>query len=184
MSQLILKNVRLSFPSVFKRSVFNGVEGKFEATFLIPKSDEATISQINKAIDELIKESKINKASIGEDKICLRDGDKIFNKEGEPLDGYTDHYSFKASSNNKIQVVDRNKMPITEEDNIIYAGCYVNAIIGIWYQNNNYGRRINGNLYAIQFIKDGESFGSSPVNVTNMFDTLDSELDFDDDLDL
>ena len=28
-----LKNVRLSFPSIFKRSEFNGQEGKFEATF-------------------------------------------------------------------------------------------------------------------------------------------------------
>lgn len=179
MSQVMLKNVRLSFPSLFKRSVFQGQEGKFEATFLIPKEDKETLATINKAIDALVAEHKINKAAIAADKLCLRDGDLAFNKEGEPLDGYPGHMSFKASSNQQIQIVDRDKMPISEEDNKIYAGCYVNAIVGIWYQNNNYGRRINGNLYAVQFVKDGDSFGSAPTNAAGMFEALDSDAELD-----
>lgn len=179
MSQLMLTNVRLSFPSLFKRSVFQGKECKFEATFLIPKDDKETLAKINGAIDTLIAEHKINKASIPADKMCLRGGDVAFNKDGEPLDGYPGHFSFKASSNQQIQIVDRNKMPIIEEDNKLYAGCYVNAVVSVWYQNNAYGRRINGNLYAVQFVKDGESFGSSPSNAAGMFDALDSDAELD-----
>ena len=32
-----LNNVRLSFPSIWRKSVYNGEETKFEATFLIDK---------------------------------------------------------------------------------------------------------------------------------------------------
>ena len=88
------------------------------------------------------------------------------------MDGYQGHMSFKAASNHAVQVVDQRKLPITEEENKVYAGCYVNAIVGLWYQNNAYGRRINGNLYAVQFVKDGEAFGSSPSNSASMFDGL------------
>ena len=41
MSKVTLKNVRLSFPSLFARSVFDGKEGKFEATFLLNKEEHA-----------------------------------------------------------------------------------------------------------------------------------------------
>jgi len=34
-TKIMLKNVRLSFPSLFKKAVFDGKEGKFEATVLI-----------------------------------------------------------------------------------------------------------------------------------------------------
>ena len=31
----------------------------------------------------------------------------------------------------------------------------------VWKQDNNYGQRINANLLAVQFIKEGERFGGS-----------------------
>jgi hypothetical protein len=34
-----LQNVRLSFPSLFQKAVFEGKEGKFEATFLLDKEN-------------------------------------------------------------------------------------------------------------------------------------------------
>jgi len=48
---------------------------------------------------------------------------------------------------------------LTENDNRIYAGCYVNAIVVLWAQNNNYGKRINANLLGVQFVADGSPFG-------------------------
>ena len=48
MAKIQLKNVRLSFPSIFKRSEFNGEQGKFEATFLLNKetqSDQIAVIQ-------------------------------------------------------------------------------------------------------------------------------------------
>ena len=178
MAQFKLENVRLSFPSLFKRAVFEGKETKYEATLLMAKTDTSNISKVEKAIADLVKEFSINKAAIPVDKMCFRDGNTVFNKDGEVYEGYVDHMSFKASNNKRFQIVDRSNNPISEEDNIIYAGCYVNAFVDVWYQNNGYGRRINGNIYGLQFVRDGELFGASSPTVAEMFTTLDSELDF------
>lgn len=167
MSNIQLKNVRLSFPSLFKKAVFDGKEGKYEATFLIDKSDTKTKEKLDKAIENAIKESKIKVPS---DKVCLKDGDNV------DYDGYENQWSLKASSNKRPTVINKDKAPIIEEDDVIYAGCYVNAIIDFWVQNNGFGKRINANLKGIQFLKDGDSFGQGNVDVTEEFDNIDDEL--------
>ena len=172
MSNIVLKNVRLSFPSLFNKSMFQGVEGKYEATFLIPKEDKSTIDTINKAIAELYAQNKV-KVPLTADKICLKDGDTITNKDGDIMDGYAGCMSFKAASSKPVQIVNRDKSPITEEQNLIYAGCYVNAVVGLWYQSNAYGKRVNGNLMAVQFVDHGEAFGSGNADASAMFDDLD-----------
>ena len=179
MSNVIkLQGVRLSFPSVFKPAKFNGVEGKYEATFLIPKSDKATMGLINNAIKALLKET--GKKAPPKDKVCVRDGDDV------DYDGYADHWSIKASNSRRPTVVNRDKSPITDDDGVVYAGCYVNASIDLWYQDNEYGKRINANLRGIQFVNDGEPFGNGPGgDVTEDFDVMDdADVGGDDNADL
>ena len=54
MAKIKLSNVRLSFPSLFRKAVFSGEETKFEATFLIDKSSQADkIAEIDAAIKAL-----------------------------------------------------------------------------------------------------------------------------------
>ncbi len=172
MAKIHLKNVRLSFPSIFKRSTFEGEEGKYEATFLIDKSDKKTAKAVKDAIDEAVKAAGIKVAS---DKRCLKDGDD------SEYDGYEGVWSFKAANNKRPTVINRDKTPLVEDDDVIYAGCYVNAIIDIWIQNNKFGKRANANLYGVQFVKDGDPFGQGPVDVTDDFDELDDdEVDNDD----
>ena len=167
-----LRNVRLSFPSLFQKASFNGEEGsKYEATFLIPKSDKKTIKAVQMEIKRAIKESGLK---IPRDKLCLQDGDD------SEYDGYEDHMSFKATSKRRPMVLDRSKDPLTEEDDVVYAGCYVNANVSLWVQNNSFGKRINGNLHGVQFVRDGEPFGGGgPATSADDFDELDED---DDDL--
>lgn len=169
MAKIQLKNVRLSFPSIFKRASFNGDEGKFEATFLLNKETQADqIAMLEKAIDAAIAEAKVKVPS---DKRCLKDGDDF------EYDGYAGHMAFKASTNRRPTIIDRDKTPLAEDDaNAPYAGCYVNAIVDIWVQNNSYGKRANGNLFGIQFLKDGEAFGAGDVDVTDDFEDLDDDI--------
>jgi hypothetical protein len=164
MSKMMLKNVRLSFPSLFQKASFDGNEGKFESTLLIDKSDKKTKDVIDAAIAEAITEAKVKVPS---DKRCLKDGDE------SDYDGYEGHWSFKAASSKRPTVIDRDKTPIIESDEKVYAGCYVNAVVDIWIQNNKFGKRVNANLYGIQFVKDGEPFGLGATNVTDSFDDLD-----------
>jgi hypothetical protein len=162
-----IPNARLSFPSLFHKAEFNGNVGKYEATFLFPKSDTKTYNAIMDGIEACKKE---NKLKVGADKICIKDGDDV------EYDGYEGMWAVKASNSKRPTVIDRDKTPLTEDDDKIYAGCYVNAIIDFWGQNNSYGKRINANLLGVQFVKDGEPFGDgAKVASEDDFDEIDED---------
>jgi len=170
MSKIRIRNARLSFPSVFKRSVFNGEEGKFEATFLFPKSDTDTYDKIMAEIEAM---KKSNKAKVASDKLCIKDGDEI------EYDGYANMWAVKASNTKRPTVLNRDKTPLVEDDDVIYAGCYVNSVIELWFQNNSFGKRINANLLGLQFVKDGEPFGDgAKVADEDDFDEIEEDEDF------
>ena len=171
MSKIQLKAVRLSFPSLFQPGSFGGEStGKYEATFVLDKKEHAdAIKQIQTAADALMKEAF--KGKIPADKVCLKDGDDMARPE------FQGKMTIKASTKKRPLVINRDKSPITEDDNIVYAGCYVNAIVSLWAQNNQYGKRINAQLDGVQFCRDGEPFGDSGISV-EAFDAFGEEDDF------
>lgn len=169
--KITLKNVRLSFPSLFKKAVFNGEETKYEATLLLDKKKHAElITELKDAINEKIK-TDLKGAKVASDKICLRDGEDV------SYDGYAGCYSIKAANNRRPIVIDRDKSPLTEADGKPYGGCYVNAIIELWCQNNSYGKRINANLLGVQFFADGEPFASGETASEDDFDAFSDDSD-------
>lgn len=165
-------NVRLSYPSLFQHAVFGGEStGKYEATFLLNKDEHAEqIAEIKAEIARMIKEDL--KSKLPSDKICLKDGDET------GKDSYANCYIVKTSTKKRPLTIDRSKRPVVEEDNVFYGGCYVNAIFSLWSMNNSYGKRINAQLDAVQFVKDGDPLGDSGVSISE-FDGFGSE---DDDL--
>lgn len=166
-----LKNVRLSFPAIFKKAVFNGEETKYEATFLLDKVEHSDdIKAIDAYIKSLIAED-LKGSKLSADKICLRDGDE------SQYEGFAGHMSIKASSTRRPLVINHDRSPITEEDGIVYAGCYVNAIIELWAQNNSWGKRINASLSGVQFSRHGEPFGDRSSALANDFDIVEDEDD-------
>lgn len=172
MAKIKLNNVRISFPSLFRKATFSGEETKFEGTFLLDKQEQTDqIEKIEAAIEALIKD-KLKGTKLKADKICLKDGDDI------DYAGYAGNMSIKASSAKRPLVLDRDRSPLSEEDGRIYAGCYVNAVVELWAQNNTYGKRINANLLGVQFVKDGEPFAdgvAASVNDFDVFDDVDEE---------
>ena len=170
MATIKLKNVRLSFASLFKKATFGGEETKYEGTFLIDKETQADqIAEINTAIAAMLKEKK---AKLSPDRICFKDGDEI------DYDGYAGHMSIKASNAKRPIVIDRDKSPLTEDDGRPYSGCYVNAVLELWFQDNTWGKRVNANLLATQFSKDGEPFGEGGASVSvDDFDVIDEDDD-------
>lgn len=172
MPNITIKNARLSFPSLFKKAVFEGKEGKYEATLLFPKSDTKTYNAIISAI-EACKSS--NKIRVPEAKYFIKDGDEL------EYDGCEGMWAVKASNNKRPTIINRDKTPIIEEDEIIYGGCYVNAIIDPWAQNNQFGKRINANLLGVQFLKDGQPFSDGgKVADSDDFDDVSEDGDDED----
>jgi len=167
MANIKIKNARLSFPSLFQKAEFQGKEGKYEATLLFPKSDTKTYDAIMAGIEQCKKDNKIKVAS---DKLCIKDGDE------SEYDGCEGMWMVKAGNNKRPTVINRDKTPLVEEDEVVYAGCYVNAIIDMWGQNNSYGKRVNANLLGIQFVKDGEPFGDGGKTAdADEFDEIEEE---------
>ena len=173
MSKIIeLKNVRLSFPSVFQHGTFGGeTTGKYEATFLLPKSDTKTYDAI---IAEVLAVK--GKTKMSEDKIAVKDGDEI---DDEYSAG---HWVIRTANKNRPTLVDRSGNPVTTEDNevnpMFFGGATVNAFISFWKQDNSYGKRINGNLAGIQYVSGDvmdDGFSDTGVVKASMFDVLDDE---------
>lgn len=175
MSKIKMQNVRLSFPSLFRHATFGGEStDKFEATFILDKTDHKDlIKQIEKEIKALTKE-KFKGKVLPDDKICLKDGDDTDRVE------FQGKMTIKASTKKRPLVLDRDKSPLVEEDEVVYAGCYVNGLVSLWPQDNQYGKRINAQLDGIQFKKDGEPFGDAGASADE-FDAFDDDDDDADD---
>lgn len=180
--RLMLRNVRLSFPQVFKAvKIGDDGEPRFSANFLLDPSDPQ-VDVIRKTMQRVAKEKWADKAQ--PTYVALEKGDKLALHDGDTkanYDGYSGMLFLSAASpkGSRPTVVDRNKNPVTEEDGVIYSGCYVNASVDIWAQDNGFGKRINAQLRGIQFSKDGDAFsGGRPADVDE-FDDLGEGADSD-----
>lgn len=161
-----LENCRLAFPVLFEARTVNG-EGKpaFSASLLIdPRSPQ--VKEINAGLVAVARDKWGDKGPAmleqlrKTDKVCLHDGDLKSN-----YDGFAGMLYVSARSAARPLVIDRNKSPLTEADGKPYAGCYVNASIELWPQDNKYGKRINATLRGVQFLRDGDAFaGGAPAS--------------------
>ncbi len=164
-----MANVRLSFPSLFQTEIFGGDDtGKYTATFILDKKEHSeTIREVRNEIARLTKEAFRGK-NLPADRITLKEGDDL------DKDFYVGKMTIKASTKKRPLVLNRDKTPLTEEDGVIYAGCHVNAIISLWAQDNNFGKRINGTLEGVMFAGHGEPLSSGGIDVAE-FDMFESD---------
>jgi len=171
--KLKLTNVRLAFPVLFEAKTVNG-EGKpaFSASFLI-EPDDPQVKAINAAIEQCAKDKWGAKADVvlkgmrAQDKVALHDGDLK-----AAYDGFPGMFYVSARSATRPGVFDRDRTPLVEADGKPYAGCYVNAVVELWAQDNNYGKRVNASLSGVQFSSDGDAFAGGGAASEDDFDDL------------
>lgn len=164
-----ISNARLSFPNLFRKASFQGNETKYEATFIVPKEgNEKWHKDVMAQIDASLASAKMK---VTAEKMFIKDGDTLDRPE------YEGAWVIKASNSKRPTTIDRDRTVLVEEDEKFYAGCYVNASIDIWLQNNQFGKRVNANLLGVQFIKDGESFEGDFVAKADDFDDLGEDED-------
>ena len=168
-----LRNVRLSFPALFKPRAFDETkEPSFSAVFLMAKEGdpEKNAVYVNQGIQAVIKAAFKGKHP-GRERVCLKDAAE---KGERGVDGYDDTLYFVSTGNKKkVPIVDRDLTPLVETDGKPYAGCFVNATIRLWAQDHKqYGKRVNAQLKAIQFFGDGEPFGEPSVDPAEEFEAV------------
>lgn len=176
--KVMLKDVRLAFPSLFKQSAPKaGGELAFSASFLIPK-DHKNIAALNAAIDTVgkekwgVKAAAVLKALRSADKTCLHNGDAKSEYEG-----FEGNMFVSARSKVRPTVLSQTREELTEADGKPYSGCYVNVSLELWAQDNSYGKRVNAQLRGVQFLRDGDAFagGARPADADEFEDEIGAE---------
>jgi len=175
---IMLSNVRLAFPELFIAKQVNG-EGKaaFSACFLMP-AEHPDVAKVKAAIAAVAKAkwgdeaSEVMKLLVAGDKVCLHNGDAKAN-----YDGFSGMLYVSARGYVRPLVIAEDRTPLVEGDGKPYSGCFVNAQVSLWAQQNNYGKRVNAQLRGVQFLKDGEAFGGGAVAQADEFEEMVADAD-------
>jgi len=169
---------RLAFPNLFEAQTVNGEgEPAFSAVFLIPKDDPQVIT-ISKAIQTVAKEKWGAKAEEhlakmkAADKTALHNGDLK-----SEYDGFQNMLFLSARNKTRPLVIDANKSLLNQADGKPYAGCYVNASVELWAQDNKYGKRVNATLRGVQFVRDGDAFAGGGAAKNDEFDDISTDVE-------
>lgn len=175
MATIVLKNVRLAFPTLWTPERVNDEgEPAFSATFILPP-DHPDVAAVRRTIKEVAAAKwprdweQTLKGLAAQEKICLRDGN---NKPA--YDGFEGNLYVSARNTARPLVIDRDKSALTMNDGRPYAGCMVNAQIDIWAQSNKWGKRVNATLLIVQFAADAPAFGSGARPKLDDMPSLDS----------
>lgn len=198
-----LKNVRLSYAFLFQKKKDKPdtqnpgkiIQGKYACSFLFPKNTpegKELLAAVKAAADEVKKDKwGSNPPKLKADKVCLKDGDA----EGEPTE-YAGHFYVAGSNPDQPQLIDRKKgkdgkwvrlvgadgRPVQGATSLLYSGCYANAVVRLWAQDNEFGKRINCSIEVVQFLKHGEAFGAAPIDADDALD--DADIGDEDDADI
>lgn len=173
---------RLAFPTLNKPEAFQGQgEARYSAALIVEPNSEShkKILAAAKASAEAKWPGKGDaalKTLRAQNKLCFYDGDLKAD-----YDGFAGNIVINANApanqppalvvtrNGKNERLDR------ETQGVIYGGCYVNAIMEVWAQDNQWGKRINAQLAGLQFVKDGESFGGGRPADEDEFEAVEVE---------
>lgn len=179
--RIMLKDVRLAFPSIWKATApKTGGEAAFSASFIIPKTHKQ-MKELTDALKAVAKDKWGAKADAfyksleASDKLCLHNGDTKADYEG-----YEGNMFVSSRAKVRPTVLDQQRQELSEADGKPYSGCYVNASIELWAQDNGYGKRINAQLRGVQFLRDGDAFaGGGRAAEADEFDEISAPDDVD-----
>lgn len=158
---ITIKNAVLNFPSLFTLPTINGEQTNKYSTKIIldPKEHAAVIKQITAEM-ETLRSEKWKTLKLPADRLALRNGDDLAKEE------YEGKLVLSASAKRRpVVVMARNGVlePLTEDDGKIYSGCICNVNVAFWAQDNQFGKRINAELLAVQWKAEGTPIGGGGI---------------------
>ncbi len=187
-----INEVRASYPHI--GTPYQGKEGKprYGVVGLMPKGKayRAAKDLIRDEINRIVREQNKGKDIAGKNKF-IRDGDESGREEYEGMfeihAGENPPRRPSARSNVRDPKTGKPKvLSPAEADEMIFPGCWVNILIRPWWQNNEYGKKVNANLIAVQYVRSDESFGQGRVSEDDIDQTFDEFADdesgYDDEL--
>lgn len=177
-----IMDVRASYAHVYEPKAGKDKDGNptnpsFSITGLgAKKTHKEAVKALTDARDKLLSSGtdKQGKARrIKKENFFVKDGDDMGKDE------YEDMYAISCREvPNKPPALRGEKGErLTKGDGVIYSGCYVDIWLRPWWQDNDFGKRVNANLLGVKFRRKGEPFGD--VGLTD--DDADELMRDDDD---
>lgn len=164
------------------KKVFEGEEnqyGKFEYSALVILDDES-LAKVEAAKAEALEATFGNKIPKDLQDWVIRQGD---DEQYEASFGkkFVNAKKKEGKAPQVFKKIAGVKEQVFLDDDIIYSGCYVAAIISVYAYTGDPSKKIKSGvtcgLEALLFVRDGERLGRPEVNVDDAFAGIDSELD-------
>ena len=153
-----LKNVRLAWAQyLFEPEDFNG-DVKFKINVIIPK-DHPQLGELKAAIVKAIKKKFTSAEGLTNP---LIDCDKTSASVYHPC--LRNCYTLLLNSKDPPEVTDKAGGMITQDDGIIYPGCYVNVDVSFTAYNIENKKTMGRYMNSVQFAKDGPRLDSEAAN--------------------
>jgi hypothetical protein len=184
---IFLSNARLSFPQLVepRASTLNpSAPKKYSADFILAPNDPA-FAQFYAEVQKLAADkwgataAQVLQMIQADRKLrCFGSGaEKVNKKTFTPYSGYEGGVYISANKDQMPQMIQADGSPVDAGNTLayqalarkLYGGCYVNAAINPWLQDNAAGRGVRCDLVAIQFAKDGEPFGEAAADASALF---------------
>jgi hypothetical protein len=158
---ILVSNIRFSYPHLAKKYKGKNDSGtpKFGIVGLLPKDTHREAKKLLEGeIERVLKEAKVR--AIPADKKFLRDGDE------SDKDGYPGNWTISAREDRRPICRDENNEIIEVEDleEKIQGGFWGSVLIEPWWQNNDFGKRVNASLRAVRVKREDETFGKARIS--------------------
>lgn len=158
-TKVLTGEVRLSYAALTTpRAPQQGGEPKYSVTLLIPKTDAATIANINASIKAAYEDGVSKKWSGAHPtpKTILHDGDGL-RENGTPYgDECKGHYVITASTKNKPQVVGIDNIECELAPSDIYSGMFARVTVNFFPYNTAGSKGVGCGLGNVLKTRDGE----------------------------
>jgi hypothetical protein len=179
MADIKVKNVRLAFPKIFTPEPFPGGNDPtpyFSCNLIMPPN-HPQFKEVEALVETLFQEKwgkkaiAVKKTSTAMGMVFFRDGDAK-----SEYDGFEGNWFISARNKVAPTLMDEQKRRVTEASGILYAGCYVNAVLGCYaYTKGNNG--LGASLMGLQKVRNGDAFGGARAADEDDFDEIAVEDD-------
>lgn len=169
---------RLSYVHLLEKHSFEGSseDGKYSVSILIPKKEKATVDAIKEAIANAQKEyadAKWGGKAPKKLSLPLGDGDE---RDDE---AYAGHWYINAKSNTKPGVVDRDRTPITDEEEV-YSGMWALVSVSFYGYDKGVNKGIAAAIDNVMKWKDDDRLGGGKESAEADFEGFGDDDDDDD----
>lgn len=160
LGRILVKKVRLSYFNGFEpfkgKDDKGNAQEKFSCKFLLPKERADSADQLKKiwSVIEAVRIEKWGKKypKLPPERFFIRNGDDDGKEE------YDGMWVISANNTEQPKLIDSNRAPLEKKDGKLYSGCWGHAIITVWAQDNQFGKRINASWEGVMFAEHDEAF--------------------------